>query len=376
MIAKVQENAQKREISTRQVKLEIRNVVKTFGDFTAVNDVSFTVRQGEFLTLLGGSGSGKSTILNMIAGLDYPSSGEVLIDDRPLTRVPPHKRNVGMVFQRYTLFPHMTAEQNIAFPLSVRGVAKGERMDRARAALKLVQLDRFAGRMPSQLSGGQQQRVAIARALVYEPEILLMDEPLGALDRKLREEIQDELRALHNRLNITIVYVTHDQEEALRMSDTIAVMHNGVIIQSGTGADLYDRPTSRFVASFVGTSNIIEGKVLGHGDGVVTVDIGGTEVRVPARQHLAIESRVWVMFRPEQAWIDTSGGDQPEGVNSLPARVGDIVFLGEMGMTTVVREDGSTLIIRQSTGQSSASAAIGDGVRVIWPVSLTLLFTQ
>jgi putative spermidine/putrescine transport system ATP-binding protein len=376
MNANVQENARRHEIGTRPVKLEIRNLVKSFGDFTAVNDVSFSVREGEFLTLLGGSGSGKSTILNMIAGLDYPTSGDVLIDGRPLTRVPPHKRNVGMVFQRYTLFPHMTAEENVAFPLSVRSIARDERMDRARAALKLVQLDRFAGRMPSQLSGGQQQRVAIARALVYEPEILLMDEPLGALDRKLREEIQDELRALHNRLNVTIIYVTHDQEEALRMSDTIAVMHNGVILQSGSGTDLYDRPSSRFVASFVGTSNIVEGKVAGNGDGHVTVNAGGSMLLVPAKEPLAMGSSIWIMFRPEQAWIETGGQGSPGGVNSLPVRVEDAVFLGEMSMTTVNREDGTSLIVRGVARQQSTPVAVGDSVAVAWPVSQTLLFTQ
>jgi len=199
-------------------RVSLRNLNKHYGDFAAVDDISLEIQDGEFLTFLGSSGSGKSTTLSMLAGFETPSSGEILVDGKSLVNVPPHKRDIGMVFQRYSLFPHLSVRDNIAFPLAIRKLASTERERRVDAMLKLVQLGEFAHRRPSQLSGGQQQRVAIARALVYEPRILLMDEPLGALDKKLREDLQDELRQLHRRLGITIVYVTHDQEEAMRLS--------------------------------------------------------------------------------------------------------------------------------------------------------------
>jgi len=203
--------------------VSLRNLNKHYGDFAAVDNISLDIKDGEFLTFLGSSGSGKSTTLSMLAGFETPSSGEILVSGQSLVNVPPHKRDIGMVFQRYSLFPHLSVRDNIAFPLAIRKLATAERERRVDAMLKLVQLEQFAHRRPSQLSGGQQQRVAIARALVYEPRILLMDEPLGALDKKLREDLQDELRQLHRRLGITIVYVTHDQEEAMRLSQRIAI---------------------------------------------------------------------------------------------------------------------------------------------------------
>ena len=247
-----------------QPLVSLRNLNKYYGEFAAVDDISLDIKDGEFLTFLGSSGSGKSTTLSMLAGFETPSSGEILVNGQSLVNVPPHKRDIGMVFQRYSLFPHLSVRDNIAFPLAIRKLPAAERERRVDAMLKLVQLEQFAHRRPSQLSGGQQQRVAIARALVYEPRILLMDEPLGALDKKLREDLQDELRQLHRRLGITIVYVTHDQEEAMRLSQRIAIFSHGKIVGLGSGFDLYQNPPNAFVASFLGNSNFLKLKAQGN----------------------------------------------------------------------------------------------------------------
>ncbi len=237
--------------------LSLHGVTKRYGDFVAVRDASLEVERGGFLTLLGPSGSGKTTILMVIAGFVEPSAGRVLLDGRDITALPPERRDFGMVFQGYALFPHMTVAENVAFPLRVRRIPKAQREEKVRGALDLVQLTQFAERKPSQLSGGQQQRVALARALVFDPALLLLDEPLSALDKKLRAELQDELRALHRRVGRTFINVTHDQEEALSLSDHIAILNHGSIIQTGTPSDLYERPATRFVADFLGKSNFI-----------------------------------------------------------------------------------------------------------------------
>jgi putative spermidine/putrescine transport system ATP-binding protein len=225
--------------------LQIRNLRKTYSNVVAVDDVSLTVHQGEFLTLLGPSGSGKTTTLMMIAGFVEPTGGSIVLGGRSLTRLPPHKRDIGMVFQHYALFPHLTVAANIAFPLEMRGMRKAEVERRVQAALDLVQLPDFGARYPRELSGGQQQRIALARAIVFEPSLLLMDEPLGALDKKLREHMQLEIKKIHHDLGVTVIYVTHDQEEALVMSDRIAVFNHGSIEQLGSPSDLYDRPRHR-----------------------------------------------------------------------------------------------------------------------------------
>jgi putative spermidine/putrescine transport system ATP-binding protein len=239
------------------VFLDIRGIRKVYGRSTAVENVSVDVRQGEFLTFLGPSGSGKSTTLYIIAGFQDPTEGDVLLNDRTILGVPSHKRNIGMVFQRYTLFPHLTVGENVAFPLRVRRRPGAEVDRKVDEMLQLVRLDGFRDRMPGQLSGGQQQRVALARALAYDPPILLMDEPLSALDKKLREEIQVEIRRIHRETGVTILYVTHDQEEALRLSDRIAVFSHGRIDQIGTGRELYENPATRFVAGFIGSSDFL-----------------------------------------------------------------------------------------------------------------------
>jgi putative spermidine/putrescine transport system ATP-binding protein len=239
--------------------LQIQRLRKTYDDVVAIDQVSLDVRKGEFMTFLGPSGSGKSTTLYIVAGFQEPSEGRVLLDGKPLLSVAPNKRNIGMVFQRYTLFPHLTVGENIAFPLRVRRLPDAEVKAKVEQMLKLVHLSECRDRMPAQLSGGQQQRVAIARALAYDPPVLLMDEPLSALDKKLREEIQLELRRIHQETGVTILYVTHDQEEALRLSDRIAVFNKGRIEQVDTPRNLYMKPATTFVAEFVGTSNVIRG---------------------------------------------------------------------------------------------------------------------
>ena len=239
------------------VGLTFERVTKRYGDVTAVSGIDIEVLPGEFLTLLGPSGSGKSTLLMMIAGFQDVTEGDIRVNGRSVVDVPPEKRNFGMVFQGYALFPHMTVRDNIAYPLSVRGRPRDEIARRVGEMLDLVQLQAFGDRMPRQLSGGQQQRVALARALCFAPELLLLDEPLGALDKKLRVEVQEQLKDIHRRVGTTFVYVTHDQEEALSMSDRIVIMNHGRVVQIGTPVDLYERPRSKFVASFLGKSNFI-----------------------------------------------------------------------------------------------------------------------
>lgn len=246
----------------RDTLVEFRGVKKTYdGENLVVKHLDLNIERGEFLTLLGPSGSGKTTCLMMLAGFEFPTGGEILLDGRLLNKVPPHKRDIGMVFQNYALFPHMTVAQNVAYPLQVRKVAAGERAERVKRALDMVQMGKFGDRYPAQLSGGQQQRIAMARALVFDPKLVLMDEPLGALDKQLRERMQLELKDLHQRLGVTFVYVTHDQSEALTMSDRVAVFEHGVIQQLAPVDRLYEMPENQFVAGFIGDNNRFRGKV-------------------------------------------------------------------------------------------------------------------
>uniref|UniRef100_UPI0026393C49 ABC transporter ATP-binding protein n=1 Tax=uncultured Amaricoccus sp. TaxID=339341 RepID=UPI0026393C49 len=242
-------------------RITFDQVAKAYGNFRVIEDLSLTIEAGEFISLLGPSGSGKTTLLMMLAGFEDVTSGAILLDGRRIDALPPYRRDMGVVFQSYALFPHMTVAGNVAFPLEMRGAARGEIAERVRRALDMVQLGALAERHPHQLSGGQQQRVALARALVFEPALVLMDEPLGALDKQLREQMQLDIRALHRRLGLTIVFVTHDQSEALTMSDRIAVFDRGRIEQVGTPREIYDRPATRFVAEFIGETNLLAGTV-------------------------------------------------------------------------------------------------------------------
>src|SRR5829696_2864246 len=274
-------------------------IEKRYQAVRAVDGIDLDIAPGEFLTLLGPSGSGKTTSLMMLAGFEIPTDGEIYVDGEPIAAIPPYKRNIGMVFQNYALFPHMTVGENIAFPLKLRKLPKNEVRRRTAEALELVKLPGYEGRFPRQLSGGQQQRIAVARALVFNPRVLLMDEPLGALDKQLRESLQLEIKSLHDQLGVTILYVTHDQQEALVMSDRIAVMNEGKIEQIGTPTGLYDAPRTRFVASFIGESNFFEGRLI-QGDGrgsVVAVEGAGT-LRAAGRVDLPVGGAATITVRP------------------------------------------------------------------------------
>ncbi|WP_095180204.1 ABC transporter ATP-binding protein [Pseudomonas sp. Irchel 3F6] len=355
--------------------VSLRNLNKHYGDFAAVDNISLDIKDGEFLTFLGSSGSGKSTTLSMLAGFETPSSGEILVNGQSLVNVPPHKRDIGMVFQRYSLFPHLSVRDNIAFPLAIRKLAAAEREKRVDAMLKLVQLEQFAHRRPSQLSGGQQQRVAIARALVYEPRILLMDEPLGALDKKLREDLQDELRQLHRRLGITIVYVTHDQEEAMRLSQRIAIFSHGKIVGLGSGYDLYQNPPNAFVASFLGNSNFLKLKARSN----AAARFEGQSLSIRLTSGLHTDQDVLLMVRPEKALaLSTQQAlDEPlaAGWNEVSANVVEVLFLGESQTCSVVTAGGTSMTVKALSAAGMPLKA-GDPVRVRWATADACVYTE
>ncbi|AIN58043.1 MULTISPECIES: ABC transporter ATP-binding protein [Pseudomonas] len=358
-----------------QTLVSLRGLNKHYGDFTAVDNLDLEIQDGEFLTFLGSSGSGKSTTLSMLAGFETPSSGEILVDGQSLVSVPPHKRDIGMVFQRYSLFPHLNVRDNIGFPLAIRKLGADETRKRVEAMLKLVRLEPFAHRKPSQMSGGQQQRVAIARALVYEPRILLMDEPLGALDKKLREDLQDELRQLHRRLGITIVYVTHDQEEAMRLSQRIAIFSHGRIVGLGTGYDLYQNPPNAFVASFLGNSNFLRFTASGNGAG----HFEGQPVTVRLTPGLANGQEALIMVRPEKALALTveqaAREPLPAGWNEVTATVAELLFLGESQTCHVVTQGGTALTVK-ALSAAGMPMQPGDQVRVRWAVADACIYTD
>ena len=343
--------------------LSLVGLTKRYGSFTAVEDVSLDVAQGQFLTLLGPSGSGKTTILMAIAGFVAPSAGTILLDGRDITPLPPERRDFGMVFQGYALFPHMTVAENLAFPLRVRGMDRAERDAKIRATLDLVQLSQFAERRPSQLSGGQQQRVALARALVFEPNLLLLDEPLSALDKKLRAELQDELKTLHRRIGRTFINVTHDQEEAMSLSDTVAILNHGKLIQIGAPDALYDRPRTRFVAGFLGKSNMIAGRIAERQGSAARVGVGGTMLT----QHLesgAPGDAILLSLRPERIAL-LGAGETAE--NMVEGRVSAWSYLGAGHSLTVETADLGALRITLPTWRAPFAPAEGLVLRLGWP---------
>lgn len=354
--------------------VRLQNLNKHYGDFTAVDDLSLDIHEGEFLTFLGSSGSGKSTTLSMLAGFETPSSGAINVAGRSLLRVPPHQRDIGMVFQRYSLFPHLSVRDNIGFPLDIRKLGTVERNQKVDAMLRLVQLEAFAHRRPAQLSGGQQQRVAIARALVYEPRILLMDEPLGALDKKLREDLQDELRQLHRRLGITIVYVTHDQEEALRLSQRIAIFSHGRIVGLGSGYDLYQNPPNAFVAAFLGNSNFLRvtARAQAH------CDFEGQELAMRPTAGVRPNQPLLLMLRPEKLHLLTTEqaatAPKPAGWNEISARVGDALFLGESQSCTLQTAGGTQLMVKSLAHAQGLQP--GQVVRLRWAASDACVYTE
>jgi putative spermidine/putrescine transport system ATP-binding protein len=305
-----------------------QGVQKTYdGQALVVSDLNLEIQRGEFLSLLGPSGSGKTTTLMMLAGFESPTAGEISLDGVPITRTPPHKRNFGMVFQNYALFPHMTVAQNIGYPLTVRRVPKAEREAKVQRALGMVQLGPMGDRYPSQLSGGQQQRVALARALVFDPQLVLMDEPLGALDKQLREHMQLELKALHRRLGVTFVYVTHDQSEALTMSDRVAVFNEGVIQQIDRVDRLYETPANRFVASFVGDNSVLDARVHRTNGEQCEVELAdGTRLTGLNVNSAQTGDTVQCSVRPERIAVLQDGDGRG---NRLPAKLGDVIYFGD-----------------------------------------------
>ena len=313
--------------------LTLRNVNKSYdGKHMAADDVSLDIKAGEFVSFLGPSGSGKTTTLMMIAGFQHPTSGEIRLGERAIDNLPPHKRNIGMVFQNYALFPHMTIADNVAFPLRMRGVERTEKERRAREALAKVGLQGFEKRVPSELSGGQQQRVALARALVFQPDIILLDEPLGALDKALREHMQVELKRIHRDLGVTMVYVTHDQTEAMTMSDRIAVFNQGRIEQVRTPNEIYFAPKTRFVASFIGDSNIIAAASLG--DGRFETPVGVVETR---GANAGRNTKAELLLRPEMIRLanDVEAGRQPMKIDSTVNYGDNLLVIGRLGSQAI-----------------------------------------
>ncbi|HUK09220.1 MAG TPA: ABC transporter ATP-binding protein [Stellaceae bacterium] len=346
--------------------LTLRGIRKLYGDFLAVDDVSIDLGKGEFLTLLGPSGSGKTTTLLMIAGLVTPSGGQMLLDGKPLNPLPPYRRNVGVVFQNYALFPHMTVARNIAFPLEMRNMPRRDVHEKAARALSLVGLSGYEDRYPRQLSGGQQQRIAFARAMVFEPRLLLMDEPLGALDKKLREQMQLEIMRLHRGLGISIIYVTHDQEEALAMSDRIAVFNRGRIEQIGLPGELYKSPKNRFVAGFLGDSNFFPGTVSGVSGGFCLIE--GQAARMRARNGEIAEqgAQVVVAVRPECMRLGEAS-TPAESENQVFGAVHDVIYLGQSQKYVVRLENAFDVLVYQpSMARQEPSPKAGDRVSLSW----------
>jgi spermidine/putrescine transport system ATP-binding protein len=352
--------------------LRLEDLTKRFGDFVAVRDLSLTVPNGSFFALLGPSGCGKTTTLRMVAGLEDPTLGRVLIGDQDITRLRPYKRPVNTVFQSYALFPHLTIFENVAFGLRRRGVSdyKQKTLD----MIELVQLAPYASRKPSQLSGGQQQRVALARALINEPGVLLLDEPLGALDLKLRRQMQIELKRIQTEIDVTFVHVTHDQEEAMTMADTIAVMNHGVIEQMGAPGELYENPVTTFVANFLGQSNLIMTDVIDTAGSDVIVDCHGQKLGVVSSRSHAGGRNAWLGIRPEKIYAGTSGDPDHVGSNVLTGgRITDVSFVGVSTQYLVAMPWGQELMVfEQNTGRRSLFHN-GDEVDLSWSPSHAFL---
>jgi len=349
--------------------VSIRNLQKAFGDLKAVDDVSIDIESGEFLALLGPSGSGKSTVLMMLAGFEVPSAGRIEIDGRDCTRLPPQKRNIGMVFQHYSLFPHLQVVDNVAFPLKMRGIGRAERRRRAAEALEVVRLDGYGSRMPSQLSGGQRQRVALARAIVYHPRLLLMDEPLSALDKNLREEMQLEIKRLHSELGITVVFVTHDQGEALTMADRIAILRSGQVQQISPARELYERPANLFAAGFIGEMNMIpatwdgSGLSLGQGD---RLEPPSSAVMGAPPTH----GRATLAIRPERLAVTAPGTP-----GALRATLEEVVYAGAGTLVITRLADGTEVRARVSSADLPR-LTVGDRVGLTYPAEALLVYGE
>jgi spermidine/putrescine transport system ATP-binding protein len=362
-----------------EIEVELQNVTKKFGDFVAVENVSLQIETGEFFSLLGPSGCGKTTCLRMIAGFELLTEGEISIRGQPMGDIPPYKRPVNTVFQNYALFPHMTIFENVAFGLEMKKVPRSEIKTRVNDTLEMVRLPELANRKPRQLSGGQQQRVALARALVNRPQVLLLDEPLSALDLKLRKAMQLELKELQQQVGITFIFVTHDQEEAITMSDRIAVMNDGLILQVGDPVEIYERPNSRFVADFIGETNFIEGEVVESASDKTVVDLG-SGVKIAARRvdDLSPGQTVTVALRPEKMSLHAT----PAADNgaSVPATVQEAVYIGTDTRYTLCLTERHRVVVRiQNVGsnlEETRPFRRGDQVHLSWAIDSALVLTN
>ena len=352
-------------VSANDSFVEFAGVQKTYdGEVLVVKDLSLRIRRGEFLTLLGPSGSGKTTTLMMLAGFETPTAGDIVLDGSRIDALPPEKRNIGMVFQNYALFPHMTVAQNVGYPLKVRGRPKAEIAERVAKALDMVELGAFAARMPGQMSGGQQQRVALARALVFEPKLVLMDEPLGALDKQLREHMQMEIRHLHERLGITVVYVTHDQSEALTMSDRVAVFNAGIIQQVAPPSELYESPSNSFVAQFIGENNRLPGRIEAANGSVCSVVLGnGDVVSATLTDAAGVGQKCLLSIRPERVKIAP-----PEGAvdNRFEAEIAEIIYLGDHVRVRCRLDSGAEVVVKVSNVEDRPALDIGSRIPLGW----------
>ncbi|WP_076528603.1 ABC transporter ATP-binding protein [Gemmobacter megaterium] len=346
--------------------VEFERVQKSYdGETLVVKDLNLAIGQGEFLTMLGPSGSGKTTCLMMLAGFETATHGEIRLGGRPITQVPPHKRGIGMVFQNYALFPHMTVGENLAFPLEVRGIGKSEREAKVARALDMVQMGAFGNRRPAQLSGGQQQRIALARALVFDPELVLMDEPLGALDKQLREHMQFEIKHLHQSLGITVVYVTHDQGEALTMSDRVAVFNDGRIQQLAAPDDLYERPANSFVAGFIGENNKLPGIIEDIGADHVLVRLSTGELIDATPVNVTRKGqKTLVSIRPER--VEFKPEMMPDGAHSIDAEVLEFIYMGDLFRTRLRVAGTDDFVIKSRNTQGQRRLEPGERIRIGW----------
>lgn len=350
--------------------LELRNLRKEFPGFVAIEHLDILIPAGSFFALLGPSGCGKTTTLRMVAGLEMPTSGSILIGGKDVTKLKPYRRPVNTVFQSYALFPHMSVLENVAFGLRRRGVANAVQL--AHEALLLVELEHLAQRRPQQLSGGQQQRVALARALVNRPALLLLDEPLGALDLKLRRQMQVELKNIQAEVGLTFVHVTHDQEEAMTMADTVAVMNKGLIEQMGNPADLYELPQTAFVADFLGQSNLFRGDVTQSSGDTIVVDIKGTKIALPRARAAMSSGNITVGIRPEKSMLHRGSAKSQTGRNLLTGgRVKDVSYAGVSTQYTVTFEQVGDVLVFAQNSDSSGPVAEDTEVSVSWPVDMT-----
>jgi len=344
--------------------VEVREISKRYGQVVAIHATSFGIESGKFVTLLGPSGSGKTTLLNVISGMVTPDRGAILIDGEDVTNMPPQRREFGMVFQNYALIPHMSVFDNVAFPLRVRGLPRGDIIKRTMEALDLVQLGKLSGRRPKELSGGQQQRVAIARCLVYKPRLILMDEPLGALDKKLREQLQYEIKRIQTELRMTILYVTHDQIEALTMSDHICLMKDGRVAQIGSPDELYFRPSTEFIAGFIGDSNLIPVTVEGITENEATVrTIFGVRLSSRTNGKPKVGQTAKLLIRPECVIVTAANSNSSPELRGI---IHDRIFSGQSMRYLISLSDGVTIAAQINSHTAAPKFSIGDGVHLAW----------